>query len=61
MFVGNHYGRNAVRLNLKLPETKLDFTRGKSVVQQDPGIARLNQRGIAATAAAERSKLHLQD
>jgi hypothetical protein len=56
MFVGNQ-DRGKLAVMAVVPrQARAGFARGKSAVEQERGAATLDQRGIAAAAAAENGK-----
>ncbi len=56
MFVGNQDRRKLAVMAVVPRQTRAGFTRGKSAVEQERRAAALDQRGIAAAAAAEDRK-----
>ena len=53
VLVGNNNGLQIGGSQSETPETLARLGFGKSTVEQDAGIARLNKRGITATATAQ--------
>jgi len=56
MFVGNQDRREPAVMPVVPRQARAGFARGKSAVEQERGAAALDQRGIAAAAAAEDRK-----
>jgi len=56
MFVGNQDCGEPAVMPVVPRQARAGFARGKSAIEQERGAAALDQRGVAAAAAAENGK-----